>query len=1074
MNSFTGSILRLAAGLTLCAVSAVAGSTPSSISLAATPNPGLYGQIVTLTAAVSSASATGNVTFYDGVTVLGTSRLSGGLASYFTILLPSGKNSLWAYYGGDSTYAASKSATAPENVNSVSGLFQAAVSIAPYGPGFVAVGDFNGDGKADIVFSGEGVGGGFPSVSLVLGNGDGTFNPLKQISGGCGWPQPVAAGDFNGDGKTDLAVGHSCGGTVGIFLGNGDGTFQAEKTYAAGGNPPFIAVGDFNGDGNADLAVSDACTLEQNLNVFAICVGTSTSVLLGNGDGTFRVGTNYNFVGAVAIGDFNGDGKADLVAGGSVLLGNGDGTFRAGTSFGIPGAVVVGDFNGDGRADLAVANSSSSVSVLAGNGDGTFRAAVNYAATPSLIAIASGDFNGDGNADLVSGGSILFGNGDGSFNAAVSYAGGFVANLVAVASFRGDGRAGLAASAGNGLSVILTTTPTADLTIAKSHTGNFTQGQIGATYTLIVSNIGSAATSSLVTVTDSLPTGLTATALSGPGWSCTTATATCTRADALANSNSYPAITVAVNVASNASVSVTNTATVSGGGETNTANDSASDVTSINITATPQTITFASLNNQTLGASPLTLTATASSGLTVSYISTTTGVCTVSGSSVTLVAVGTCSITATQGGNAQYAVATPVTESFLVKNPQTITFGALSNMVFGANLIGLTATASSGLTVTFTSTTQSVCTVSGSTVTIVGTGICSVTAAQAGNTAYSAATNVIQSFTVSQANQTITFGPLSNITLAVPPFSVSATASSGLPVSFVSTTPVICSVSGNIVTSLAAGVCSITAIQAGNANYLGATPVSQSFTIVGPAITQGGITPVYSSSNSIQPGSWISIYGAGLASTTATWSGDFPTSLGGVTVTVDGKPAYLWYVSPTQINLQAPDDAATGVVNVVVTNSSGSSASTVTLAPFVPAMLLLDARHVTGIILRANGSGAYGGGTYDIVGPTGSSLGYATVAARAGDIVELFGVGFGPTTPSVLAGQAFSGAAPTKNTVQLAINGTPVIASFAGLSSAGLYQINVTIPVGLGAGDLSFLATVGGVQTQPGVVISLQ
>ena len=139
-----------------------------------------------------------------------------------------------------------------------------------------------------------------------------------------------------------------------------------------------------------------------------------------------------------------------------------------------------------------------------------------------------------------------------------------------------------------------------------------------------------------------------------------------------------------------------------------------------------------------------------------------------------------------------------------------------------------------------------------------------------------------------------------------------------------------------------------------------------------------------------------------------------------------------------------------------------------------PLQLLLDARHVTGIILRANGSGAYGGGTYDIVGPTGSSLGYATVAARAGDIVELFGVGFGPTTPSVLAGQAFSGAAPTKNTVQLAINGTPVIASFAGLSSAGLYQINVTIPVGLGAGDLSFLATVGGVQTQPGVVISLQ
>ena len=145
-----------------------------------------------------------------------------------------------------------------------------------------------------------------------------------------------------------------------------------------------------------------------------------------------------------------------------------------------------------------------------------------------------------------------------------------------------------------------------------------------------------------------------------------------------------------------------------------------------------------------------------------------------------------------------------------------------------------------------------------------------------------------------------------------------------------------------------------------------------------------------------------------------------------------------------------------------------------TLGPISPSFLLLDATHVTGIIPRSDGSGTSGGGTYDVIGPTGTSLGYPTVAARPGDSVELFGVGFGPTNPVVPAGQAYSGAAPTSNTVELTIGGTPVTPSFAGLSSAGLYQINLTIPAGLRAGNQSLVATVGGVQTQSGVVISLQ
>jgi len=236
-----------------------------------------------------------------------------------------------------------------------------------------------------------------------------------------------------------------------------------------------------------------------------------------------------------------------------------------------------------------------------------------------------------------------------------------------------------------------------------------------------------------------------------------------------------------------------------------------------------------------------------------------------------------------------------------------------------------------------------------------------------------------------------------------------------------------------------------------------------------PAVTPGGIVP-----GTIQPGEWATIYGTNLASSTATWTGNFPTSLGGATVTIGGKAAYLSFASPAQIDLQVPNVTGSGAVSVVVTTATGSATSTATLAAFGPAFFLLDATHVAGIILRSNGKGAYGGGTYDIIGPTGSSLGYPTVAAKAGDSVALFGNGLGPTNPPVLAGQAFSGAAPTTNPVTIRVNNASVTPSFAGLSGAGLYQLNLTIPPGLGTGDVSLQATVGGVQTPAGVVISLQ
>jgi len=189
-----------------------------------------------------------------------------------------------------------------------------------------------------------------------------------------------------------------------------------------------------------------------------------------------------------------------------------------------------------------------------------------------------------------------------------------------------------------------------------------------------------------------------------------------------------------------------------------------------------------------------------------------------------------------------------------------------------------------------------------------------------------------------------------------------------------------------------------------------------------PTIAPGGIVPLDSTASVIQPGELISIFGSNLASAPANWSGNFPTSLGDTSVEINGKAAFLLFVSPGQINLQAPDDTATGTVSVVVTTASGRATSSVTLSKFAPAFELIDAKYVSGIIVRSNGSGAYGNGTYDILGPGGNSLGYSTTPAQPGDIVELFGVGFGPTTPFVPAGKAFSGAAPINSSFSLYIN----------------------------------------------------
>jgi uncharacterized repeat protein (TIGR01451 family) len=563
-------------------------------------------------------------------------------------------------------------------------------------PQSVAAGDFNGDGKPDLVTANSGSN----NVSIEFGIGDGTFLPSGTYSAGSA-PNSVDVGDFNRDGMLDLAVANSGSNDVSVLLGNGNGTFQTAVPYNAGTNPHSLFAGDFNRDGKIDLAIANYGS-------------NNVSILLGSGTGTFLAAVNYSAgtnPESVFAADFNRDGRLDLAVANngsnnvSLLLGNGDGTFQtatntnAGTS---PFAVFADDFNRDGKPDLAVANSgSNNVSILLGNGAGTFQTAVNYAAGTSPYGVATGDFNDDGKLDLAvanngsNNASVLLGNGNGTFNAALTSGAGTGPRSLVVRDFNRDGKPDLAVAnggAGN-VSILLNTCPVPDLAIAKAHSGAFTQGDSGKIYTITVTNVGAAPTDGSVTVTDTLPIGLSATAMSGSGWTCTVATVTCTRNDALTAGSSYQDITLTVNVASSAAATITNKVAVSGGGEVNTVNNTASDPTTI--TPITDLVVFSThIGNFTQGdtgrhytivarnagglatSGTITVSDTLPSGLTATAISGTGWTCTLG----TL----TCTRTDTLAASTSYpaislTVSVAVNAPVSVTNTATVSGGAESN-----------------------------------------------------------------------------------------------------------------------------------------------------------------------------------------------------------------------------------------------------------------------------------------------------------------------------------------------------------------------------------------------------------
>jgi len=407
----------------------VSGSYPTTTAIAQSGSQGNYTLTATLTGTGGAVPPTGTVSFLD---------------------TSNGNYSLGTAAPGQST--------------TVVTLSSSSVPSTGDNPYSIAVGDFNGDGLADIVT----VNNGSDTVTVLLGNGDGTFTatPLSPATGN--EPYAIAVGDFNGDGKADLAVVNAGDSTVTVLLGNGDGTFTPLTPVSTGSSstPISIVVGDFNGDGNADIALT-------------IAANNTVSILSGNGDGTFTLATgpstgNYPY--SIATGDLSGDGNADLVVANTldntvtVMLGAGNGSFTAMTpistgSGSSPISVAVGDFNGDGKADVAVANfGTNTVTVLLGNGDGSFTAAASPSTGVSPYSIAVGDINGDGVPDLVTANfgdntaTVLLGKGDGTFTAVTSPSVGSYPYSVAMGLFNTGGKATPAvANFGDGTVTVLQT-----------------------------------------------------------------------------------------------------------------------------------------------------------------------------------------------------------------------------------------------------------------------------------------------------------------------------------------------------------------------------------------------------------------------------------------------------------------------------------------------------------------------------------------------------------------------------------------------------------------------------------------
>lgn len=314
------------------------------------------------------------------------------------------------------------------------GSFQAALNVSGASGSAITVGDYNGDHHLDIAVASS------SNVNVSFGNGDGTFQPPVSYLNVSFGTNTIGTADLNHDGKPDLVVGNGDN-TINVLFNKGDGTFPSNRSYVAGFGPVSVAFGDFNKDGRIDVATANPGFPNA---------GSTVSVLLNQGTGTLAAAQNLNMsaVSGVAFADFNNDRRQDMavVSGGNtvtIMLGNGNGTFGGRKTIAVGGqliSIVAGDFNHDGKIDVVVV-SSGKLTVLLGNGDGTFQIGTSYV-VPSGTTVSVADFNADGNSDLAVGApaavEILLGKGDGTFQGPVSY--GFASGgpLLVVGDFNND------------------------------------------------------------------------------------------------------------------------------------------------------------------------------------------------------------------------------------------------------------------------------------------------------------------------------------------------------------------------------------------------------------------------------------------------------------------------------------------------------------------------------------------------------------------------------------------------------------------------------------------------------------
>jgi len=547
---------------------------PTTVTLTVTPASALVGTPITLSAGTFPA-VTGTVTFYDGVLVLGTAPVAGGVATITTRLNSAGTRSFRAYYTGAPTYLSASSITVHYSVRSLPG-FAFKDSKNPISQANVSViGDFDGDGILDIA--------GALTSRIVVNRGDGKggygVNIVSNEPAPFLTPNHIAVGDFDGDGKLDLAIAAASPfntknpqHAILIRFGNGDGTFLPSIRYSV--NDGALAVADFNGDGIADLAVAQEAT-------------GGVVILASRRDRTFEDAAEYSVAGAasqiaIAAADMNVDGKADLVAvfsdpattdvanHATVLFNRGDGTFSPAT---VPvtdsvqavsplGLLALGDLNGDGTPDLVVQNGFNyrdyrcSVTVYLGRPDGTLRSPTRYLCSNTVLAgpqyqvssvgspagVVIVDFDNDGKADVAAMFSFntgylqLFrGNGDGTLLAPSVTAFNSVGQptgLIA-ADLNGDGKVDLFAS-GMGSTYTLTAVQAPALSLGL-------EVNSGMTIISVANRPNADPTAGVVSVVFTPTDDIRIVSIGGSGWKCDSA---CTRSDVLPGGGTYPPITI--------------------------------------------------------------------------------------------------------------------------------------------------------------------------------------------------------------------------------------------------------------------------------------------------------------------------------------------------------------------------------------------------------------------------------------------------------------------------------------------------------------------------------------------------